>query len=627
MDLASEPGVVLARAPLATNVDLIVDLLEYADEAQTLNDVLTRTTERLVSAFGSSRGLALLLSPAVRATGIPERWSPPGALADVLRRLQPWIVDTVWVDRAGTRCLDRHAVLAAVHDAPLFDQCLWSIHTGTDQVVACILDTPARPLERTIATQDTLHRLLDAVVTRYHRADQRRRQLARADQTALVERLRRLNDQVVQQNDALKRLQQIHDQLGDLVLQGRSIEEIARRLSSLLGNPVVVLGSYFNPVAGSACNGSTSVADRLAALRVSSTLGPELARLADERRPVHLAPDPAVGLTDSLLLAPILAGPDLLGYVLVVEADRTFSPLDFQALEQAATVFALELTRERYMDEVERRVRGDFIHDLIAATFDRQTVAARAGRLGHDLALPQIVLVAASDSPNEAMPASYLHDPAERTTRLERALRTSLRQRGLMAQTSITGDVVVALIALSHRDADAAVVRRLARPILTDLIAYLAPDSASIGIGRVRHDPADLRQGYQEAVQALRGSQRLGATGHLSEYDRLGVERLLTQLLEGQSLARFVDDVLGPFVAYDATHNSDLLLTLDTYLRLGCRQRATADELGLHVNSLHYRLERIQEIGEIDLEDTDVRLNLQLALRSRRVLHATKQQR
>jgi DNA-binding PucR family transcriptional regulator len=348
--------------------------------------------------------------------------------------------------------------------------------------------------------------------------------------------------------------------------------------------------------------------------------------LATERRPVHLAPDPNLGLPDSLLLAPILAGPDLLGYVLVVEAERTFAPLDFQALEQAATVFALELTRERYMDEVERRLRGDFIHDLIAATFDRQTVVARASRLGHDLALPQLVLVAAVDGSDVPADASR-QESGERTMRLERALRTSLRQRGLMAQTSTVAEDVAALIALPHPDADAAPVRRLVRAIQTDLTAYLAPDSASIGVGRVRREAVEVRQGYQEAVQALRGSQRLGLSGYLAEYDRLGVERLLTQLLDGQSLARFVEDVLGPLITYDAAHGSDLVLTLETYLRLGCRQRATADELGLHVNSLHYRLERIQEIGEVDLDDAEVRLNLQLALRSRSVLRATAGQR
>jgi PucR family transcriptional regulator, purine catabolism regulatory protein len=627
MDLAIEPGVVFAREPTATSVELIVDLLEYADDEPSLSEVLTRTTERLVAAFRSQRGLALLLTPDVRAIGIPERWSPPGALADILRRLQPWIADAVWVDRAGVRRLNREAIVAVSRTTPSFDQCLWSIYPGDDAVVALVVDVPSLPLEQTIATQDALHRLLGAVVERFQKAERRRRrQLARADQTALVERLRRLNEQAEQHNDALRRLQQIHDQLGDLVLQGRSIEEIARRLSSLIGNPVVVLGSYFNRVAGSTRNGSTDVADRLASLRASPVLGPELARLATERRPVHLAPDPRLGLTDSLLLAPILAGPDLLGYVLVVEAERSFSPLDFQALEQAATVFALELTRERYIDEVERRLRGDFLHDLIAATFDRQTVVARAGRLGHDLALPQLVLVTAIDGRNGVTDSSHRHDVAERTVRLERALRTSLRQRGLMAQSSIVADGVVALIALSQPDTDAVPLRRLVQAIQADLISYLAPDSASIGVGRIRRDPGEVRQGYQEAVQALRGSQRLGITGHLAEYDRLGVERLLTQLLDGQSLARFVDDVLGPLVAYDATHGSDLLLTLETYLRLGCRQRATADELGLHVNSLHYRLQRIQEIGEVDLEDAEVRLNLHLALRSRWVLNATEHQ-
>src|SRR5262249_37624978 len=123
MDLAIEPGVVFAREPTAANVDLIVELLEYADEETSLSQVLARTTERLVAAFGSQRGLPLLLTPDVRAIGVPERWSPPGALADILRRLQPWIASSIWVDRSGSRQLDRQAVVATACDTPSFTQC------------------------------------------------------------------------------------------------------------------------------------------------------------------------------------------------------------------------------------------------------------------------------------------------------------------------------------------------------------------------------------------------------------------------------------------------------------------------------------------------------------------------
>jgi DNA-binding PucR family transcriptional regulator len=788
MVLAIEPGELSAGGPLSTNLDLVVDLLARADEAQSLGEVLTCAAERLAAVVRSPSALALVLAPAVSLTGVPERWSPPGALGDALRRLQPWIVDAIWVGPGGSRRPNAEATLVAVESVAPFASHLWSLHRTDRHVVALIVQTPPAPHDGVTTTQDTLRRLLGAVLDRYLKTVRQRRRLERvaalyqvleetashldtdralatvverardllaadsaflaefdeaarairmrvscgfhdealrhgvievgagltgavalsrrvmwthdymtdsgfphtsdldaairreglhamlaaplqagshllgvlgvtnhrledfgdeerdlikhladgaaiaienarlyAEQAALVSRLRRLNEQAVRQNDALKRSQQIHDQLTDLVLQGRGIDDIALRLSSLIGNPVVVLGPYFNRVAGSTEEDSTAIVDRLALLRTSPVIAAELARLSVERRPVHLAPDPALGLPHSLLAAPILTGPDLLGFVLVVEAARTFTPLDFQALEQAATVFALELTRERFVDEVERRLRGDFIHDLIAATFDRHTVVERGNRLGHDLTLPQLLLVAAHDQRPGTVRnrAGENRAAAEFAPRLERALRMSLRHRSPMAQTSVAGDLVLALVALPRDRADATSVRDLLRQIQTDLVAYLAPWTASIGVGRIRHAPDELRHAHLEAIEALRGSQRLGATAQIAEYDRLGVERLLTQLLDNQALVRFVDDVLGPLEFYDRAHGSDLLPTLDTYLRLGCRQRATADALGIHVNSLHYRLQRIEEIGDVDLDDADVRLNLQLALRSRLVLQAT----
>ncbi|HEY7034620.1 MAG TPA: GAF domain-containing protein [Thermomicrobiales bacterium] len=786
MVLAIEPGELSTRELLPTNLDLVVDLLTSADEAQSVGDVVARAAARLADVLGSSSALGLVLSPLVSPVGDPHACSPHGALVDVLRRVQPWIADAVWVDRGSSRHVDPDVAVAAAETIAIHDQWLWALHRLNDHTVALVLDASAMPRARVVATQNALGTLLGAMLDRYQKAVRQRRRLERvaalcqvleevashldvdqtlativarardllaadsaflaefdevrqsvrtrvslglrddalrhgvvavgqglsgavalsrrvmwthdyiadpgfahtrdtdapirreglrsmlvaplqagnrllgvlgvmhhrvvdfgdddlnlikhladgaaialenarlyAGQAGLVSRLRSLNEQAMQQNDALRRSQQIHDQLSALVLQGRGIDDIARRLSSLIGNPVVVLGPHFNRVAASVSKDASDITDRLAAFRTSSTIGAELARVASERRPVHLAPDAALDLPHSLLVAPILTGRDLLGYVLVVEAERGFTALDFQALEQAATVFALELTRERFVDEVERRLRGDFIHDLIAAGFDRRTVVERAARLGHDLTLPQLLLAVALDERSGAPDGQDDGGVGAVPAPLDWALRTSLRRRSPMAQTSVAGDVMIALVALPRNGADAAAVRTLLRQIRTDLAAYLAPRTASIGVGRVRYSPDELQVAHQEAVQALRGSQRLGVAGQVAEYDRLGVERLLTQLLENQALTRFVDDVLGPLAAYDETHGTDLLATLDAYLRLGCRQRATADALGIHVNSLHYRLQRIQEVGDLDLENADVRLNLQLALRSRLVLQAT----
>ena len=198
-----------------------------------------------------------------------------------------------------------------------------------------------------------------------------------AAQTRLVEELRDLNALTSRQHAALKRSVRIHDQLTELVLQGHDIEVIARCLSSLIANPVVVLGPFFNLLVaeGIAHGEAVRLAERLEVGRHASPgLTADIERLTIDRLPIHLAPEPTLELTAPLIVAPILAGPDLLGFVLAIEAQQGFGPLDLQAVEQAATVFALELTRARVVAEVENRVRGDFVHDLLSGAIDRAAI-------------------------------------------------------------------------------------------------------------------------------------------------------------------------------------------------------------------------------------------------------------
>lgn len=446
-----------------------------------------------------------------------------------------------------------------------------------------------------------------------------------ATQTRLVVQLRELNALTTHQHEALKRSVVIHDQLTELVLQGHGIAVIAERLAILIANPVAVLGPYFNLLVASGLDRAEAVAmaGRLEAGRTEARLAADLARLIVERRPIHLPPDPALEIAVPLILAPIMAGPDLLGYVLTIEAQHEFDPLDFQALEQASTVFALELTRARVVAEVEHRLRGDFVHDLLVGIFDQATIVERAARLGHDLTLPQVILAVAPDAPPIGdQPAPADAQRVEGCQRMERSLRTSFHRRSLVAQTSVIGDVVVALLALPPHVARDRRAGAIVREVRTDLVAYAAPVSASIGVSSVCREPSGLARAYDEARQALRTGQRLGPHGTVTAFDELGIERILLQLPDRHELSRYVEAILGPLVAYDAAHATELLRTLDAYLAAGGHQAATASTLGIHVNSLQYRLRRIREIGKLRLDDPETRLNAQLALRARHTLGA-----
>ena len=85
-------------------------------------------------------------------------------------------------------------------------------------------------------------------------------------------------------------------------------------------------------------------------------------------------------------------------------------------------------------------------------------------------------------------------------------------------------------------------------------------------------------------------------------FEDLGVYRLLFHVTDPAELRGFIDQVLGPLIEYDQRHNADFVRTLATFLAHNGNLQATARELSLHVNSVAYRLQRIQSIAGLDLE-------------------------
>jgi DNA-binding PucR family transcriptional regulator len=68
-------------------------------------------------------------------------------------------------------------------------------------------------------------------------------------------------------------------------------------------------------------------------------------------------------------------------------------------------------------------------------------------------------------------------------------------------------------------------------------------------------------------------------------------------------------------IEYDERHNSALVQTIDAYFNHHGNISQTAESLFVHRNTLLYRLERIQELTGHDLNQANMRLGLNLALK------------
>jgi DNA-binding PucR family transcriptional regulator len=121
-------------------------------------------------------------------------------------------------------------------------------------------------------------------------------------------------------------------------------------------------------------------------------------------------------------------------------------------------------------------------------------------------------------------------------------------------------------------------------------------------------------------MRALNIRQKSRTPDGVTSFEQLGVYRILDA---GQNRAEvwvFVQEWLGPLLDYDRAKNSELVRTLSLYLECGGNYNETAAALTIHRSTLRYRLGRIREITDFDLNDVDSRLNLHVATRAWQVL-------
>lgn len=328
----------------------------------------------------------------------------------------------------------------------------------------------------------------------------------------------------------------------------------------------------------------------------------------------------ALGL--ARLVTPIRLSQQTAGYLSFVAEDQRFEPVDRLALGQVAPLIALELARVQELAEMEQRLHGDVLDELLAGTGDYAPVLARARQLGHDLSVPSMVLEVRAERSESKPEGSESADIQEASPWMRRVV-AEVERLFPAVWARMRADDLVLLIPVEEGLAQELWNARF-KSRLDELLARLRlwrdDESLRIGVGRMASGIQELAPRYREARQALMIGRRLFATQQITYFGELGIYRLLFHLYGSEDARTFYDEVLGALIEYDRRTDNELVETLEAYFACNGNLSEAARRLHLHRNSLLYRLERIQEVLHADLEDADTRLALQVALKMRHTL-------
>jgi sugar diacid utilization regulator len=287
---------------------------------------------------------------------------------------------------------------------------------------------------------------------------------------------------------------------------------------------------------------------------------------------------------------------EVLGVLALVDPAGTADRHAVLALEHGAVVLAMELAHQRSLVEVELRLRRDLVDDLLTGT-DDASAFARAGALGVDLRCQHRVSVIQSDDGINAGDVARAVHQAARTIELG----------FLYAKQS--GNLVM----IAHgpnRTAELSHWHRLHRVVVTALKSPVA-----IGVGGVCMAPTEIPRSWEEARRALAIRHGSHQPDGVTAFDDVGIYGILAD--QGRpEVSAFVREWLGPLLDYDERHHTVLVMTLARYFESGGNYDQTAKALLIHRSTLRYRLQRIRNLIDRDLNDVDSRLNLHIATRA-----------
>ncbi len=336
----------------------------------------------------------------------------------------------------------------------------------------------------------------------------------------------------------------------------------------------------------------------------------------------------------TLLSAPLIAGTEHLGLINCYSSkSRRHTPEDQTLLGTIANQIAMAIKNSHLVDMLAQKnlVKG-FFDDLMYGAYDSEdSLRQRANFIGCDLTKPHAVAMIEISQLDESegeedgrphasstssKPERHLETEEDRLA-IHKRISGQIRRR---IQDNYPGSVLyerenllTCLICLS-KDPTAARLKTWLR----DLVRQMRAEHSvrlSIGIGNQCQSISDYRRGFVEASEALQMGQNMNRDGGVTHFNDLGVYRYLYKIARMDDLRDMYQDQVAHIANYDRRKGTDLLDTLETYLECAGNLTRTSNRLFVHRNTLIQRLERLQSLCDIDLQERGNWLTLQVAIK------------
>ncbi|MFF5128011.1 PucR family transcriptional regulator [Streptomyces syringium] len=414
-------------------------------------------------------------------------------------------------------------------------------------------------------------------------------------------------------------------------------QQLVDDISAALGAPATLEDRDFGLIAFGAHGGDDDLDLMMDPVRTRSILQRrstaavrawfEAFGIARAQSPLRIPPDPAAGVFKGRICLPVRHRGVVHGYVWLLD-DEQLAGLDLalpyadprlaHAMETADRIGALLAAEARAGAEL-----GELLRELLTARSAGRDAARGALReaLGAAADGPLAIVAVAPWRPvGEVGSAGDEPDrsaaPADPGSGSMLAAQSGVAALCAVPDSLPDGSAALAALVRLRALTTPAPARTAAERLLRSPRAAGAASAATAGIGTPRRGLAELPTAWSEALAAARAAGAAAGSGRrlgpVAEWEALGAYRALTALPADRAADPAVLRLLEPA-------HTELARTAETFLDSAGQAGRAAAALGIHRQTLYYRLARVEQLTGLDLDEGEDRLLLHMSLKASRL--------
>jgi len=283
-------------------------------------------------------------------------------------------------------------------------------------------------------------------------------------------------------------------------------------------------------------------------------------------------------------------------FIAVCAHERDFKESDKEIVSILCDAFSIELQKNRYNNYSQGLLHQSFLYDLLDGKFEDEQVIDERMKVS-SLKLKKRLFLISMDIENLDTSKSTLP-----------FMRDEVENKFANAKIVIYDHNIVILASCENE-------MHFLEVETNSFKDFIENNNLKAGISRSFTNLTEVRERYLESVEALKLGKFLKTDSHFFRYENYLIFDLININADNKKIQKFIQPALIKLIEYDKKSRTDYARSFYTYLQNFKNVKDTSDSLNIHRNTMFHRLEKIEEILNVDLNNVDVLFKLYLSYR------------